>query len=70
MDMKKVLLSTIAMAMFFAGSLGLFILVACSGPKPVSEEGTQEEVETVVSEELEPEIDTVELVMDDAVIYK
>ena len=68
--MKKVILSSIAMAMFFAESLGLFILVACSGPKPVSEEGTQEEVETVVSVELEPEIDTVELVMDDAVIYK
>ena len=66
--MRKVILSSIAMAMFFAGSLGLFILVACSGPKPVSEEGTQEEVETVVPEEID--LDTVELVMDDVAIYK
>ena len=49
--MRKVILSSIAIAMFFAGALGVFILVACSGPKPVSEEGTQEEVETVVSVE-------------------
>ena len=70
MDMKKVILSSVAMAMFFAGALGLFILVACSGPKPVSEEGTQEEVETVVPIELEPDLDTVELVMDDVAIYK
>ena len=69
--MKKVILSSIAMAMFFAGSLGLFILVACSGPKPMNEgEAKEEKVETVIPEELEPEIDTVELVMDDAVIYK
>lgn len=47
--MKKVLLSTIAMAMFFAGSLGLFILVACSGPKPATEDETKaDQVETVV----------------------
>ena len=58
------------MAMFFAGSLGLFILVACSGPMPVSEEGTQEEVETVVPMELEPDLNTVELVMDDVAICK
>ena len=63
--MRKVILSSVAMAAFFAGSLGLFILVACSGPKPVSEEGTQEEVETVVPVELEPDLNTVELVMDD-----
>ena len=55
--MKKVLLSTIAMAMFFAGSLGLFILVACSGPKPATEnEAKKEQVETVVL--VEEEIDT------------
>lgn len=45
----------------FAGALGLFILVACSGPKPVSEEGTQEEVETVVSEEID--LDTLDVVI-------
>ena len=57
MNMKKVLLSTIAMAMFFAGSLGLFILVACSGPKPATEnEAKKEQVETVVP--VEEEIDT------------
>lgn len=42
--MKKVLLSTIAMAMFFAGSLGLFILVACSGPKPAIEDEAKKEI--------------------------
>jgi len=42
--MKKVLLSTIAMAMFFAGSLGLFILVACSGPKPATEDEAKKEI--------------------------
>ena len=61
MDMRKVILSSIAMAMFFAGSLGLFILVACSGPKPVSEEGTQEEVETVIPEEID--LDTLDVVI-------
>ena len=55
--MKKVLLSTIAMAMFFACSLGLIILVACSGPKPATEdEAKKEQVETVVP--IEEEIDT------------
>ena len=55
--MKKVLLSTIAMAMFFAGALGLIILVACSGPKPATEdEAKKEQVETVVP--VEEEIDT------------
>ena len=57
MNMKKVLLSTIAMAMFFAGALGLIILVACSGPKPATEdEAKKEQVETVVP--VEEEIDT------------
>ena len=42
--MKKVLLSTIAMAMFFAGALGLIILVACSGPKPATEDEAKKEV--------------------------
>lgn len=55
--MKKVLLSTIAMAMFFAGALGLIILVACSGPKPATEdEAKKGQVETVVP--IEDEIDT------------
>ena len=56
--MKKVILSSIAMAMFFAGSLGLFILVACSGPKPMNEEEAKEEkVETVVPVEKETDSD-------------
>ncbi len=42
--MKKVLLSTIATAMFFAGSLGVFILVACSGPKPATEDEAKKEI--------------------------
>ena len=62
--MKKVLLSSIAMAMFFAGSLGLFILVACSEPKPMNEDEAKEEQKaSVVSVELEPEFDPLELVI-------
>ena len=64
--MKKVLLSSIAMAMFFAGSLGLFILVACSEPKPMNEEEAKEEQkDPVVSVELEPEFDSLELVIEE-----
>jgi len=64
--MKKVLLSSIAMAMFFAGSLGLFILVACSGPKPMNEdEAKEEQKDSVVSVELEPEFDSLELVIEE-----
>ncbi len=62
--MKKVLLSTAAMAAFFAGSLGVLILEACSGPKPVTEDMAKEEqTEVVASEELEPEFNSLELVI-------
>ena len=62
--MKKVILSSIAMAMFFAGSLGLFILVACSGPKPMNEEeAKKEQTEAVVSEEID--LDTLDVVIAD-----
>ena len=64
--MKKVLLSTLAMMAFFAGSLFLFIFVACSGQRQANEDKAQEETtETVIPMELEPEYDSMELVIPD-----
>ena len=57
MELKKVLLSTLAMAAFFIGALALFMFVACSTPAPQSE--TQPQEQPAVSEIV---YDTVEVV--------
>ena len=57
MEMRKVLLSTLAMAVFFIGSLALFMFVACSGPKS---ESTNNSVT-----EFQKEIDSVEVVLEE-----
>ena len=43
MELKKALLSTLAMAAFFIGALALFMFVACSTPAPKSETQPQEQ---------------------------
>ena len=63
--MKKVLLSTIARARFFAGSLGLFILVACSGPKPATEDETKKEISVRSEAPRKEQVETVVPVAND-----